>query len=151
MFNFDQMLRAIKQHNPKVIKNASNVRIQNFDVGSGYDTDGDYFVTYRGTCIGNSTPRKVELRVYKDTGSGKSAKGWASCSCPYFLYHCEVALSDKQSSSILFSNGARPSLTNPLLLPVICKHIVAVITRGKALELKPKSKLDSEKLRRKEK
>ena len=151
MFSFDQMIRAIKQHNPRVIKNSSDVRIQSFNIGSGYDTDGDYYVTYKANCIGETIPRKVELRIYKDTGAGKAAKGWVSCSCPYFLFHCEVALSGNDSSSVVYSNGAKPSITNPLLLPVICKHIVAVLTRGKALELKPKTTLDSEKIRSKEK
>lgn len=150
MFNFDQMLKAIKQHNPNVLKNAASVRIQSFNVGGGYDTDGDYYVTYSANCLGSTIPRKVEMRIYKDTGSGKASKGWVSCSCPYFLFHCEVALSNKDSSSIINSNGAQPGVTNPLALPVVCKHIISAIVKGKALEVKPKAKIEVEKIRKEE-
>jgi hypothetical protein len=144
------MLRAIKQHNSKVLNNAKNVRIQSFNVGSGYDSDGDYYVNYRANCLGSTIPRKVEVRIYKDSGKGVSSKGWVSCSCPYFLFHCEVALSEDESSSVLYSNGAAPSITNPSMIPVICKHIIAVLTKGKALELKPKNTIELEKIRKKE-
>jgi hypothetical protein len=53
-------------------------------------------------------------------------KTWVHCSCEHFLFTCEYALAKYGSSSIISSNGKPPVITNPRLLPVVCKHIVAV-------------------------
>ncbi len=65
--------------------------------------------------------RKVGLRFYGPINMG--TKVWCWCSCPYFKYHCEVALSEKGSSSIVQSNGQRPRFTNPTMEPRCCKHV----------------------------
>ena len=52
-------------------------------------------------------------------------KAWVSCTCDYFLFKCEVALATKGSSDIIHSNGKMPKKTNPLLKPIVCKHIIA--------------------------
>lgn len=52
---------------------------------------------------------------------------WVSCNCPYFLYNCEAALTKYGSSSIKYSNGAKPSTTNPRMIPFGCKHVYRAI------------------------
>ena len=71
------------------------------------------------------------------TGKGPTSKVWASCECPYFLYHAEVALQKRGSTDINFSNGKLPKITNPRLVAHACKHVVAALQRG-AFMLEPK-------------
>jgi len=65
--------------------------------------------------------RKVAVRFYGALNT--NTRVWCWCSCPYFKYHCEVALSSKGSSAVIQSNGQRPRFTNPRLEPRICKHV----------------------------
>lgn len=70
-------------------------------------------------------------------GKGPTSKIWASCSCPYYLYHVEVALTKRGSADINYSNGQLPKITNPRLVSHACKHIVAALQKG-AFMLEPK-------------
>lgn len=54
-------------------------------------------------------------------------KVWVFCNCPYFKYHCEVALAHKGSSTVVHSNGQRPRFTNPGLEPRVCKHVYLLL------------------------
>lgn len=65
--------------------------------------------------------RKVATRFYGPISS--KTKVWCWCSCPYFKYHCEVALASKGSSAVVQSNGQRPRFTNPEMKPLVCKHV----------------------------
>lgn len=72
---------------------------------------------------------------------------WVHCSCPYFTFNLEVALTLRKSSSIYDSNGEMPRIKNPYLKPYLCKHLYATILalvlqdqkRSKSLHIKPKS------------
>lgn len=66
--------------------------------------------------------RKTIVRFYGPLNV--NTRVWCSCSCPYFLYHCEVALTLRGSSSIIFSNGKMPNQTNPRRIPYVCKHVI---------------------------
>lgn len=68
--------------------------------------------------------RKTAVRFYGPLNS--NTRVWCWCSCPYFKYHCEVALASKGSSSVVQSNGQRPRFTNPKLQPRVCKHVFLV-------------------------
>jgi hypothetical protein len=57
-------------------------------------------------------------------------KVWVSCSCEYFKFHCEVSDSEDDSSSIKYSNGMGPKITNPLHIPHICKHLISGLRKG---------------------
>lgn len=48
---------------------------------------------------------------------------WVKCSCPYFLFNCEYALAKHGSSEIDYSNGKPPVVTNPRMIPMLCKHL----------------------------
>ena len=51
-----------------------------------------------------------------------------SCDCKHFKYVCEVSLFETNASIIKFSNGQKPSITNPSMKKKLCKHLTAVIT-----------------------
>jgi hypothetical protein len=74
--------------------------------------------------------------VHKDVFMKPSFKNpaWVHCSCPFFLFNCEYALVRNGSSDFLrhnsktgkvptFSNKKRPDVTNPKLVPYLCKHL----------------------------
>lgn len=82
--------------------------------------------------MGSGRLHKVELRIYDPFGS--TAGVWASCSCEFFLYNCEVALSLKGSSSLIYSNGKLPIVKNPTYIPWLCKHSYPAVKR--AIQLK---------------
>jgi len=52
---------------------------------------------------------------------------WVRCSCPYFLYYVEVALSRHGSTSVYYSNGMYPMIRNPKLRPYMCKHLISSV------------------------
>ena len=52
-----------------------------------------------------------------------------SCTCPYFKFYCEAALHKYAAADIIYSNGERPIITNPRMLPMVCKHLVKVLER----------------------
>jgi len=52
---------------------------------------------------------------------------WVSCSCNYFRYVCEWALSRYGSSDIIYSNGQPARFTNPRGIGTLCKHLYAVL------------------------
>lgn len=85
--------------------------------------------------------RKTAVRFYGPLDVNTQV--WCWCSCPYFKYHCEVALARKGSSSVVQSNGQRPRFTNPRMEPRCCKHVylafVLAMRRRNANEA-PKSK-----------
>jgi hypothetical protein len=68
--------------------------------------------------------RKVVVRFYGPISVNTPV--WCACSCPYFKYHCEVALAKRGSSAIIQSDGQRPRFTNSTLSPRICKHAYLV-------------------------
>lgn len=59
-------------------------------------------------------------------GTPMSAAGsnlLVSCSCENFMYMCEYALTKYNASWIRYCNGEPPRITNPGLVPLVCKHI----------------------------
>lgn len=59
---------------------------------------------------------------------------WVSCSCPWFLFICEVADAESDNSTIRYSNGKAPVETNPRSLGCLCKHLISAIRRGALLK-----------------
>lgn len=78
------------------------------------DTNGVRFLQYK-------------LYLQKNNKTSKlNDNAWVHCSCPWFTFFCEVALTLKKSSSIKNSNGELPKETNPRLKPWVCKHLIAM-------------------------
>jgi hypothetical protein len=77
---------------------------------------------------------RVVIHQYGDTPinaqrMSKFAPTWVHCSCPWFCFVCEFALAKLGSSLIVNCNGRPPRITNPRRLPVVCKHIWAIMDR----------------------
>lgn len=51
------------------------------------------------------------------------------CTCPYFRYTLEVALTGYKASQIISSNGRHPRIRNPRRQTYLCKHLVAAVSR----------------------
>lgn len=66
-------------------------------------------------------PNEVHLNVFEKPDYKHPC--WVQCSCPFFLFNCEVALAKVGSSEIQYSNGKKPAITNPKQVPYLCKHL----------------------------
>ena len=69
--------------------------------------------------------RKVYVKWYG--AKKKSSPCWVSCTCEFFMYYCEMALTHEGSSSEKHSDGSSPGKTNKQELPYICKHVYAAL------------------------
>lgn len=96
-------------------------------------------VQYPGRQFKNGKPKKVVLCWPGKPQPGLRSKTelpgrpdianpvWVSCSCNYFRYVCEWALSRYGSSDIIYSNGRPARFTNPRGIGTLCKHIYAAL------------------------
>jgi len=96
-------------------------------------------VSYPGRPARSGTPKKVilcwpgipapGLRPEEMVPGRPAANNpvWVSCSCNYFRYVCEWALTRYGSSDIIYSNGQPARFTNPRGIGTLCKHIYAVL------------------------
>ncbi len=98
-------------------------------------TDGDRFVV-------------VMFYEPEKTALGES-KVWVHCSCPYYLYHCEVVNAKHKSSDIINSNGQLPLVRNPRMIPHVCKHLVAMARIAVKAKAKDMTKAKEEKEKKK--
>lgn len=62
---------------------------------------------------------------YPSGASANDLPVWVNCTCPAFRYYSEVALTRKNSSDIIESDGSTPTQNNPRMEPYICKHLYA--------------------------
>lgn len=74
-------------------------------------------------------PWKTTIRFYPGENevwpsANQASTVWVSCSCPYWLFYCEVATARTGSSSVIYSNGDLPIVRNPTMVPYLCKHLV---------------------------
>jgi len=141
MLDAKKLLEYTKVYNSKIFESAKNVKILKMRARSITDEDGDECREVTTTCRGDTIPRTVTMRLYGPRLV--TAKMWVSCNCEYFLFHCEVAVQRKGSTDIEYSNGARPKVTNPSMIPAMCKHCVAAIRAG-ALTVQPSIQREKE-------
>ena len=123
-------LRRLIQLTDKAVMNRSRMckaRVV-FDNVVDDDKRGTYLeVILRAHCTGSQHTYTVVFR-FSNFGSTKSLLDhptWARCSCPYFLYYLEVALTRRGSSNVYYSNGRYPKIRNPKAIPYLCKHLIA--------------------------
>jgi len=82
---------------------------------------------YKG---GRYETHKVKVTGLMGAGSAISQKYVkVECDCGYFWSHCEVALHKQGAADIIHSNGAKPVVTNPRMIPHVCKHLHAVLEK----------------------
>jgi hypothetical protein len=80
------------------------------------------------TVDGVGPPRKYNHHVVAKDGLPlrMSKACHYSCQCPRFLYFFEYALASRGAADILYCNGEPPVITNPRLIPSLCKHLTKV-------------------------
>lgn len=163
MLSVKQLLRQTGQHKQVLISNSNKVSISFNKPKVGKDPRGYYrsiLAAARTNAPGKKTKR-IELRFYWPKGKSK-AEGyipkellkpgepyfgpeeapkfdldtpvWVSCSCEYFLFNCEVADAESDNSSIKYSNGKFPHITNPAGVQHLCKHLISAIRKGALLK-----------------
>ena len=77
-----------------------------------------------------SDPTKImTFRFYGMHRAIMDDQCWVSCSCEFFTYNLEVALTTQGSSSVINSNGNMPIKRNPNTKPALCKHLLAAVKR----------------------
>lgn len=105
---------------------------------------------------GSGKKHNVVIKLFgpvKQKSDVLKAKAWVHCDCEWFQYNCEVALARIGSSDIISSTGANPKEKNPMMKPMVCKHIVSTLPKIAQIKFKkatptylkqnPKSSLDS--------
>lgn len=82
----------------------------------------------------------------RDVDATSPEKGWPNvwtpntnlvvwCSCEWFCFYSEYALTKYNASSIRYCNGKPPNTTNPGLVPCVCKHIYRVLMQAQQRNL----------------
>jgi hypothetical protein len=128
MVTIEQLISTTRAAHPRILANARQVSVTLKKARKRKDADGDPYQEVTAICRGATIPRNVTMKIY---GRGdKNSKIWASCDCEWFLYYCEVALTKRGSSEVIYSNGKDPKITNPRKLSVACKHILSCILHG---------------------
>lgn len=90
-----------------------------------------------GHMVTNDPWRKLRVRRVHETyiiGMGddpsvpvnRHKKVLVQCTCENFVYVFEYANATVGASRLIYSNGEAPNMTNPMLLPGCCKHIIAL-------------------------
>lgn len=151
MLTLGQIIRATPR---KIWKNARGIKVKVVASKFGQTPEKTpYFeamIKAQSTKTATSRPLKrvevhnVIIRQYGTSpvtlasgGITTKHRSWVHCSCEHFLFSCEFALAKYGSSSIINSNGEPPIITNPKLLPMVCKHIVAITAIHPKLNLPP--------------
>lgn len=137
MISIKQILYWTKLHRSSIIAKARNVGIKVKKVEYITEPDGTKFKKIDAEAMGETSIYQITMYFQ---GKGLTSKIWASCTCPYWLYHVETALSKSGSTDILFSNGKLPKITNPRMVRHCCKHVASCLQRGVFMLEPPKQK-----------
>lgn len=84
----------------------------------------------------DGAPKRTPGQTYKISVRGRTPADHlhegnvvVSCNCDYFTFTSEVALNKKGAAQIIHSNGERPDIRNPRMVPTPCKHLYAVLNQ----------------------
>jgi len=111
----------------KIIDRSRNASVRIYKSFLDVDEEGEH---KKVICLvtANDGIRKVIFKFYDiNITNLVHSRVWLHCSCPYFLYYVEVALTARGSSSVINSNGKYPKIRNPSLVPYACKHVYASV------------------------
>ena len=97
---------------------------------------GKYVQEWQSHVQATDGPRDCHIKLISDNANEPLfwRKAWVTCSCPYWQFYREYAVTDKKASSIEHGNGQaygtgkiRPDINrNPDMKFGLCKHLVAV-------------------------
>lgn len=136
-------LRQLARLTPRNIQeNAGPCRPRPLEVVMGSNAIGVFKkVRFTTTCIqdphiqtvqlftGNPRPieKREELLGHLPTDNSLwNSPVWVSCDCEYWMFTCEFAVARYGSTAILYCNGEPPVMTNPKMMPRLCKHLFHV-------------------------
>jgi hypothetical protein len=121
----DILSRARKQCRVRILKSvidADDMGNHKFVLANVKATDGD---------------RTAAMKFYQlNKRNLLNSETWVYCSCPYFKYYLEVALTSRGSASIIESNGEFPFIRNPSMKPYLCKHLSALARKAPTTRVK---------------
>ena len=126
MYKLNQLITFTPQ---PIIKRAKSINITVTRAIKDLDSDGNIFRKIQLKAVdtkGSKTPHLITVRLYGDDKPLDSSV-WLHCSCEYFTFNLEVALTSQGSSSVINSNGALPVEKNPSMKGHLCKHLLAAI------------------------
>ena len=159
MLSVRKLIEQTRAHRSVLVTNSSFVSIAFSKTKTGKDPRG-YYKSVWGSARTNKPGKrshKFEIRLYwpqtrakqdqyippdlRDKGQpymgpkdepkfNMDTKAWVSCSCEYFLYNCEVADAESDNSSVKYSNGRFPKITNPQGIGHVCKHLLSALRKG---------------------
>jgi hypothetical protein len=126
---------------PDVVQRSKKTMLPEFKISPMHDQTGPHaLINAVAICQpphGTGNAHRLTLKIYGPWGP--QARAWISCDCEWHLFACEVALTIKGNSSIIYSNKMLPVIKNPTFEPWCCKH--SIIAMVKALKLKLSVKL----------
>lgn len=111
----------LKSSSPDVLNKLSKYKLSAFSTKSGMDDFGDY-IRFLGQIIGGSKPRNSTISIYDEQVSIASPT-IVYCSCDYFKYNLEIALTARGSALQLHADGLLPQKRNRAFRPGLCTHL----------------------------
>lgn len=135
MENLKNLITNTKRVHSKIIDNATEVNIFDIKIKSSIRKDVETLVfeaSAHALTDGKNVMWNVAIELYPNERKlnvyrlpDLTTNCYVSCSCPYFTYFCEYAVTKAGSSTIEYSNGKRPVVRNKNMVPILCKHLVA--------------------------
>lgn len=124
MITMQEMARATPKGN---VRRSRRVIIQLKYAVRTKDKFGDCYLFHGVARDSANLKHTRHLFWIKRYGTGPKASIRCLCSCANFTFVWEMALARKQSAVKFRSNGMRPVVTNPMMRPGVCKHLVQAI------------------------
>lgn len=122
-------LRKLMRQQPRYIKNsAEDVVIRTLK----HTTTKGGLPAITGTTRDlNTKPMRVHkfqvIGLAKDTKFNKQDRIKVSCACEFHCFYSEYALWTWGAANIRYSNGQPANVRNPSNMPIVCKHMMAVL------------------------
>jgi len=119
--------RLIKETPARVRRRAAETQTILVDSHLAFTRRGQMYATATFRSKGWFSPKTgtwtCQIRLFGSSVDPYRNEAWVRCTCPYFKFHSEVAISKRGSTTVKFSNGADPIITNPREQPRLCKHL----------------------------
>ena len=128
-----RLKQLLDKQPPYIINKGNGLKISKYKVGeskkSGFPAVTAHVRDPESDCDGHDCQIVVietPKREHPDLTTG-----WVkiSCTCEFFKFYCEYALSKWGAANIRHSNGQPAVSTNPSNYPLMCKHCLALAKR----------------------
>lgn len=140
-------LKQLIEFTPReIIKNSKSVQVTITRSVMDFDKTGEAFKKIQLKARdpkGSGKNKIMTLRLYGGNKNVLNDKAWCHCSCEYFTFNLEVALTARGSSTVINSNGNYPVEKNPGMKGHMCKHFFAAIHKIKSVKFQGKQKYET--------